>query len=360
MTKLLVLFFVFISFEAFSKDLSQKEVKITKIFEEEDSVIWGFSFLDKNNLLLSFREGRLVHLNFKSKKKENIGIPTVHAYGQGGLLDVQKFEINGLDYIYITYSQRVDGIKTTSLARAPFKKGKVGKFINIFNAKVKSDTNRHYGSRLAYDGKYIFMTVGDRGKREFAQDLNLHNGKILRLTPEGKAAPGNPFEKNGLPEIWTYGHRNPQGIYYDSSKGGLYSCEFGPRGGDELNVIVKGKNYGWPVITYGSEYYGPKIGTTKKEGMEQPLVYWVPSISPSGMTIYKGDKYVKWKGDFFLANLSSHHIRRVKIKEGKVIEQQKILEDLDERIRAISTGPEGYLYFSTDSGLLYKIIEVKD
>lgn len=346
---------LFLSLLVQGADLSKKDLILTKIHHEEDEVIWGFTFLNKEELLLTLREGSLIHFNLRTKKRKKLAVPDVHAYGQGGLLDVQKFTINGKDKVYITYSSRVDGVKTTSLAVADFDKGKLGSFKNIFNAKVKSSTNRHYGSRLNYDGNFLYMSVGDRGERQFAQDLSLHNGKILRLTPEGVAAEGNPFIGKGLPEIWTYGHRNPQGIFYDSSTQKLFSCEFGPRGGDELNLIEKGKNYGWPVITYGREYYGPKIGTTEKKGMEQPITYWVPSISPSGMTIYSGDKIKSWKGDIFLANLSSQHIRRIRLQDNNVVEQQKILEDLEERIRFISTGLDGFLYFSTDSGFLYRI-----
>lgn len=341
------------------KDLIQKDLKLKTILDLDDKVIWGFAFLNANELLFTLREGQLYHYNLLTMKRVRLESPKVAANGQGGLLDVQVFDISGKKTVYLTFSSKVKGTTTTSLASGHFKDGKLNDLKTIFNAKVQSDTTRHFGSRLAYDGTHIFMTVGDRGKRSFAQDLRLHNGKILRLTPEGKAFAGNPFSKKGYPEIWSYGHRNPQGIFFDQEKKILFSCEFGPRGGDELNIIEEGKNYGWPVITYGSEYYGPSIGTTHKKGMEQPLAYWVPSISPSGLTVYSGDKIPLWKGSLFLANLSSNHLRRLEYKDGKITLEQKILEDLEERIRYVSTGLDGYLYFSTDSGKVIRIEGIK-
>jgi len=227
----------------------------------------------------------------------------------------------------------------------------------IFQAKVDSDTTRHFGSRLVFHQGHIFMTIGDRGERAYAQKLNLHQGSILKLTHSGKAAADNPFlkTKNALAEIWSYGHRNPQGIDVHPETKELWSCEFGPRGGDELNLIKKGRNYGWPVITYGKEYWGPSIGDTKKTGMEQPIEYWVPSISPSGMVFYTGDKIKSWKNDLFLANLSSTHLRRLRIRNNKVIEQEKLFESIDERIRHVRNAADGYLYFSTDSGKIFQI-----
>jgi len=227
----------------------------------------------------------------------------------------------------------------------------------IFRAKVYGKTSRHFGSRVLIVDDHLFMTVGDRGKRKYAQNLGYHNGKILRLTLNGKPATGNPFvnNKDALPEIWTLGHRNPQGIDINRVTGSIYSVEFGPRGGDELNLIQKSLNYGWPVITYGKEYYGPSIGKKSKKGMEQPLTYWTPSISPSGMAIYDSDKLPLWKGHIFLAALGSQHLRRLKLINNKVTEQEKLFGYLKERIRQVRQGPDGYLYFSTDSGKIFKV-----
>lgn len=339
-------------------ELSSKQIKIKKVFEDEGEVIWGLTFIDKDNAIYTTRSGNLYHLNLTSAKKNKLEAPPkIDSYGQGGLLDVKVFTVKEQRFLYVTFSTKHEGTRTTALARALLKDNglKDLSWDVLFRAKVISDTTRHFGSRLAYDGRYLYMTIGDRGKRQYAQDLKTHNGKILRLLPSGLAAPGNPFAKEGLPEIWSYGHRNPQGISWNGEN--LYSCEFGPRGGDELNLIEKGKNYGWPVITYGREYYGPKIGTTEKKGMEQPLAYWVPSISPSGLKVYEGDKYDGWKGSHFLANLSSQHLRRVVLQGRKVIKEEKLFSDLEERIRHVESSPDQFLFFTTDSGKIYKILK---
>jgi glucose/arabinose dehydrogenase len=243
------------------------------------------------------------------------------------------------------------------LARGIYKNKALSEIKTLFSAKTNSDEREHFGSRLLFKDNTIFMTIGDRGKRDLAQNLDYHNGKILRLTLEGKPATGNPFEKtkNALPEIWSYGHRNPQGIDIDPITGEIYSIEFGPRGGDELNLIQKSKNYGWPVITYGKEYWGPSIGDTHNEGMQQPVIHWTPSISPSGMTFYHSEKYPEWKNSLFLAALGSRHLRRLELKDNQVTSEEMLFSDLNERIRHVRISPDGYLYFSTDSGKLMKV-----
>ncbi len=314
---------------------------------ETGDIIWSFDFINDKEIIFTERDGKLKIINIATKKITNLNIPKIKVTGQGGLLDVHFKEINKKNFIYLTYSEKYLDNLTTSLARGEYKKNTKISWEVLFRAKVKGNTSRHFGSRLVFVDEHIFMTIGDRGKRKYAQDLTTHQGKILRLTLDGKAAVDNPFsgQKNALPEIWTYGHRNPQGIDYDQQNKRLYSCEFGPRGGDELNLIKKGKNYGWPIITYGKEYWGPRIGGTEQEGMEQPLAYWVPSISPSGMVYHKGDIY--------LANLSSEHIRKIKIKNNKVINQTKLFEKLDTRIRHVRIKSD-VLYFSTDEGNIYK------
>lgn len=358
MKPLFLIFSFIIGLSSFAvNEVSSKQMKLKLVHENEGEVIWGLTFIDKDHAIYTTRSGNLFRLNLKTGKGVKLNPPSnIYSYGQGGLLDAKVFKIKEKDFLYVTFSTSNKGTKTTALARTALD-GKDNKKLSweiLFKAKVISDTTRHFGSRLAYDGRYLYMTIGDRGKRHYAQDLKTHNGKILRLLPSGLAAPGNPFAKQGLAEIWSYGHRNPQGISWDGSK--LYSCEFGPRGGDELNLIERGKNYGWPVITYGREYYGPKIGVTSKEGMEQPLTYWVPSISPSGLKIYRGERYKNWKGSLFLANLSSRHLRRVVLKEKKVVKEEKLFADLEERVRHVESSPEDYLFFTTDSGKIYQIL----
>ena len=329
----------------------------TETIYQGEGVVWSFAFIDQQQLLITHRDGKFVLYNSKTKKSKKLPTPNVKAYGQGGLLDVHYRSDS--KSVYLTYSEDVQGTVTTALARAQLDNDNLKDLRTIFRAKVKSNTGRHFGSRLAFTKDHIFMTIGDRGERDYAQDITTHNGSVLRLNYDGTAAKGNPFSKSAsaLPEIWSYGHRNPQGIAISPIDGKLWSCEFGPRGGDELNLVKRGKNYGWPMITYGKEYWGPKIGTTKKKGMVQPITYWTPSISPSGMAFYTGDKISDWKNNIFLANLSSRHLRRLVLKDNKVVKQEELLKDLKERIRHVRTGPDGYLYVSTDSGKILKLIK---
>ncbi len=324
---------------------------------QTDGIIWGFDFISPEELLITVREGKLIYVHLTQNIQKSLPTPQVAARGQGGLLDVHYRKGTGKNYVYLTYSTRSQNQLTTALARGVWDQQTLSQLQTLFIAKVSGDSGRHFGSRLLFQDSHIYMTIGDRAERDDAQDLSYHNGKILRLTLEGKAAAGNPFENTSgaLPEIWSYGHRNPQGIDLDPVTGEIYSCEFGPRGGDELNRVERGKNYGWPIITYGREYWGPSIGETQHPKMEQPVAYWVPSISPSGMAFYQGDKIPQWKNNLFLANLSSTHLRRLVLKQNKVVEQEVLFEDLRERIRHTRSGPDGYLYFSTDSGKIIRV-----
>ncbi|MDH5580809.1 MAG: PQQ-dependent sugar dehydrogenase [Bdellovibrionales bacterium] len=346
MNKVIFLFILlFYSTNSFS-------VEAVKVYQGKN-VIWGFDFINKNEILFTERTGNLFYYNFKTKVLKKLLAPDAHIDGQGGLLDI----LIDKDTVFLTFSKKNKDTITTALTRAKLRNKSIHDMQVIFEAKVKSNTTRHFGSRLVLKDNLIYMTIGDRGERDYAQDLSVHNGSIIRITKEGKTPAGNPFIDNekALSEIWSYGHRNPQGIDIHPITKEIYSCEFGPRGGDELNLIKKGVNYGWPIITYGSEYWGPKIGTTHKEGMEQPLKYWVPSISPSGMVFYRGDKIKGWKNNLFLANLSSTHLRRLVLEKNNVVEEESLFKDLKERVRQVRNSPDGYLYFSTDSGRIYKI-----
>ncbi|PIK13606.1 PQQ-dependent sugar dehydrogenase [Halobacteriovorax sp. JY17] len=334
----------------------QAKVTTKEILKVKD-IIWGFDFTDSKTIVANLKDGAIIKYDLETKKVVTLNSPKVTVTGQGGLLDIKYQVVNKVPYVYYTFAKKVKGTVVTALGRAKYASGKLSQHETLFESKIHSSTGRHFGSRLAFVGETLFMTIGDRGERDYAQKLDYHNGKILRLTLEGKPLADNPFvnTKNALPEIWSFGHRNPQGIFYDEETKTLYSCEFGPRGGDELNLIKKGLNYGWPVITYGKEYWGPGIGEEKKKGMEQPIIYWTPSISPSGMTRYTGNKNPKWKGDFFLASLGSTHLHRVRLKNGKVIEEEKLLTNLNERIRQVRTGIDGELYISTDSGKILTV-----
>ena len=360
----IILFFLFATLACSAKErgnnpetVSKENFRLEKIYEG-DGVVWGFDFVDSSTMLVSHREGELYLYDLKTKKKAKLNAPKVYSKGQGGLLDVVYKKIQDKDYVYITYSDPVkEGKAVTALARGELKDGALADLKTIFRSNADGDGSIHFGSRLVFDDESVFMTVGERGMRDLAQSLKRHNGSVLRLTLEGKPHPENSYfgKEEGLDEIYSYGHRNPQGIDIDPVSKRLYSVEMGPRGGDELNLIEKGKNYGWPEITYGAEYYGPKIGQYKKAGMEQPVTYWVPSISPSGMVFYTGDKIKGWKNHLFLACLSGNQIRKIQLKDNKVVSQTALFEDLGERFRHVRNGPDGYLYFSTDSGKIFRI-----
>ncbi len=344
----------------FSLSLSTLGILKTKVLVQSDDVIWGFAYLSDDEIIFSEREGSLFYYNIKMGKKKRLTPPKVIAKGQGGLLDVKIKKIGRETYLYITFSERKGDTITTSLARAKWISASRNHhpFVTLFQAVVVGNGGRHFGSRLVFADESLYMTIGDRGERKYAQDRTKHNGSILRLTFKGRPYRQNPFlkEKEYLPEIWSYGHRNPQGIDIHPQTGKVYSVEFGPRGGDELNLVEKGKNYGWPVITYGREYWGPKIGTTHRKGMEQPLIHWSPVISPSGMVFYRGNKLRSWKNQIFVAGLSSQQLRRLKLAKGKVVEQEPLLTELGERIRHVENTPDGFLAVSTDAGQIVKIL----
>ncbi|EQC48485.1 glucose/sorbosone dehydrogenase [Bacteriovorax sp. BSW11_IV] len=330
--------------------------QIEKIIDTDD-VIWGLDFYDNETILFTLRSGHLFKLQ-NGLKMPISGTPRVYTKGQGGLLDVKVKEIQGQKYIYLTYSKPINDGAVTALGRAKLnlKDNKLEEFTELFVSNANSDKTVHFGSRLVFKDDKIYMGIGERGLRDLSQDKTKHHGKIIRLNLNGTIPADNPHEtdKTFAKEVWSLGHRNPQGIDIDQD-GNIWNSEFGPRGGDEINLIKKGANYGWPIITYGSEYWGPKIGSTHKEGMEQPIKYWTPSISPSGLLIYKGSAFENWRSDFFLANLSSRHLRRVRIKENKVIEEEELLSELKERIRHVSANSKGHIFISTDSGRIYEI-----
>ena len=325
-----------------------------------DDVIWGFDFLPDEKILFTERSGKMFLFDPKTKvTKELTGLPKIYAEGQGGLLDVRidpKFSEN--KRIYFTYSEPLDDKNTTAVESATLKEGKLSDVRKIFSAVPAVDEDHHYGSRIEFDKSgNLFVTIGERGQRDPVWDLGNHLGKLIRITPEGKPAEGNPYlgDKKAKPENYALGLRSPQGLAMHPETGDLWEAEMGPRGGDEVNIMEPKKNYGWPKVTKGKEYWGPSIGKEKMEGVTEPVEYWVPSISPSGMGFYSGDKFPKWKNNLFLGNLSGEHLRRLVIEGKKVVKQEKLLEDLEARFRSVRQGPDGYLYFSTDDGKITRI-----
>jgi len=337
--------------------------KITnEILMSRSDVIWGFDFLSDGRIIFTERDGKMGVFDPKTKKVVELkGVPKVHNAGQGGLLDVRVHPKNGL--IYFTYAEPVKKLATTAFATAKLDGDKLVDFKKLFSAEQANDNDIHFGSRIEFDGKgHIFMSVGDRNERHNSQSLKFHQGKILRFNEDGSVPKDNPFigQKEARPEIWSYGHRNPQGLVFNPQTSELWEAEFGPRGGDEINLVKPGKNYGWPVVTFGKEYWGPKIGEgTKKEGMEDPIKQWTPVISPSAIAYYQGESFPKWKGNFFLATLSSTHIRRLVMDGQKVVKEEEFFKDLDYRFRNIRAGKDGFLYYSTDEGKLGRLVPSK-
>lgn len=331
---------------------------------------WAVVPLPDGRLLITDKSGfmQIFSASGQLEKKIN-GFPAVDSEGQGGMLDVAPDpDFSNNKILYWSFSERQpDGGNLMALAKGTLSSDEttVENPEVIFRATPKlNSSNLHYGSRIVFasDGN-LFVSTGERSVlegRAQAQQLNSNLGKIFRLTKEGKAAPGNPFENenNANPEIYAYGIRNPQGLAIHPLTGDLWEAEFGPRGGDEVNIIKAGKNYGWPTITYGIEYSGATIGQgiTQKDGMEQPIYYWDPVVSPSGITFYTGDAIPEWKNNLFLAALSGQHIVRLVIDaKNKVIGEERIMADKKERVRDVANHPDGSIYAVTDSGNLYRI-----
>lgn len=326
---------------------------------------WGIINLPDGRFLITDKRGYMNVVSADGKEISKIeGFPKVDSKGQGGMLDVAldpDFKTNNI--IYFSFSEPYENGNHTAVA-----KGKLSQDLKtisevkvIFRATPTYNGDKHYGSRLAFDKDgNLFVSTGERSDKQtrvYAQRTDNYLGKILKITKEGKPAPGNPFiGKTGFkPEIYAYGIRNPQGLAIDPG-GNLWDVEMGPRGGDEINLIKPGKNYGWGDVTYGIEYSGDKInnGTTQKAGTEQPVYYWDPVISPSGVTFYTGN-IDEWQGNLMIGCLSGEHISRVVMKDNKVIGEERLLEDQNERFRDVLNGSDGNLYAVTDSGKLYKI-----
>ncbi len=326
-------------------------------------VPWGLTFLEPHQLLISERGGRLLILDLTSNQTQILsGGPQVQASGQGGLLDVAvPPDYRPGDWIYLTYSKGLPAGTVTALARARLENSRLIQLQDLLVTRSASDTTRHFGSRIAFDGQgQLFFTVGDRGVRPNGQDLSTHAGSVLRVDLQGKAPADNPFvgQGNALPELWSYGHRNPQGIAYDALTKRLWIIEHGPRGGDEINLIKKGANYGWPVVSHGKEYWGPlAVGeATQKPGMEDPVKVYIPSIAPGSLLLYGGGTFPAWRGNLFSGALKLTHLNRVVVDEaGRAIGEERLLEGLGERIRALAESPEGWLYLSTDSGKILRL-----
>ena len=336
----------------------------TELIVDGIDIPWGMDFIDETEFLVTDKKGILYHVK-NGVKTEVSGLPKVYVRGQGGLLDVAlhpNFKSNKIVYLAISVNLEGDEGGNTAIYSGTFEKFKINNMKLLYKAVPNTKKGQHFGSRIVFDDKgHLFFGVGDRGNRDVnPQDIKNDGGKIYRLNLDGSIPDDNPFvNKQGAKKaVYTYGNRNPQGLIFHPITGELWEHEHGPKGGDEINIIEKGKNYGWPVITYGINYSGTSI-TDKREmpGMEQPLYYWVPSIAPSGMAFSTSDIYKDWKGDLFVGSLKFKYLERLVIRDKKVIKREKILDEIG-RVRNVKEGPDGYLYIGVDGkGILKVIIE---
>lgn len=337
------------------------ELKV-EVLSSELETPWALAFLPDESILITERGGHLRLFKNGTLSKPLKGTPQVWARGQGGLLDVAidpNFAENR--WVYLGFAQAGEGGGGTAVARGQLNGLTLQNTEVIYRQNIKTETSRHFGSRLVFarDGT-LFITHGDRANRPRSQDPFDHAGSIVRINPDGSVPADNPFAngKKALREIWSIGHRNAQGITIHPETGDIWTSEHGARGGDEINQPKAGKNYGWPIISYGRHYSGGKIGVgVAREGLEQPQFFWDPSIAPSSILFYQGDLFPKWKGDIFVGALALQLISRLSEDNGKVTETERLLEGEVGRVRDIAEGPDGALYLLTnaDSGYLLRV-----
>jgi len=323
---------------------------------------WGFTFLPDNAMLITEKEGKLIH--FKNGKKTEIGnVPKVYLRGQGGFLDVElhpNYKENG--WIYFTYasSEGPGNGGNTALMRAKFKDNKLINTEVLYKASPNTTRSSHFGSRITFDKEnHVYFSIGDRGNRdENPQDIARDGGKIYRLNDDGSIPKDNPFvhSRNAKKAIYSYGHRNPQGMEINPTTKEIWSHEHGPKGGDEINIIHKGKNYGWPKVSYGVNYSGTKFTeNTSLPNMENPIYYWTPSIAPSGMAFINSEKYGKWKGNLLIGSLKFQYLTRCILKGNKVFKEVKMLKDIG-RVRSIEQGLDGFIYVGVENLGIIKLL----
>jgi glucose/arabinose dehydrogenase len=332
---------------------------------------WGIVVLPDGRFLITEKKGVMRIATGEGNLSGAIkGLMEVNSSGQGGLLGLAldpDFPINRM--VYWAFSDNMPEGTLTAIAKGKLSadEKRIENAVVIYRATPAHKSSLHYGSRIVFDKSgYLIFSTGERSDLETrpqAQWLNSSLGKIIRITKDGRPAPGNPLAvlPGARPELYSYGHRNVQGLAFHPATGDLWECEFGPRGGDELNRIIPGKNYGWPEITYGLEYSGKKVGQgiTQKEGMEQPVYYWDPVLSPSGMTFYSSDAIPEWKNNLFICGLSSNHIARLVITNNRVTAEERLLSNEGQRFRDITEGKDGALYAVTDEGRLYRLGKVQ-
>ncbi|WP_100628376.1 PQQ-dependent sugar dehydrogenase [Algoriphagus formosus] len=351
----------------FAQQTEKHLIKVDTLFTEFESP-WGMTWLSDGKMLVTERKGEiLIFENDEFTGQKVTGLPEVHEVNQAGLLDVAAHPNHAENgWIYIAYAKPFPDNKG-ALTIMRFKLDDNNNAIDqeeIIVAMPEWEGGRHFGSRIVFDNEgFLYFSNGDKGnKPENAQTLTNAHGKVHRIHDDGRIPADNPFvnEEGAVGSIWSYGNRNPQGLYFDKANNRLWEAEHGPMGGDELNLIEKGKNYGWPVITYGQNYDGtPITEITEKEGMEQPVTYYVPSIATCGMTMVTSDRYPNWKGDILIGALAKMHINRVDMDGATALSQEVMFQDIG-RVRQVSESPDGYLYAITEgTGLLVKLLPVE-
>jgi glucose/arabinose dehydrogenase len=343
-------------------DESNYEMEL--IFEDEN-IIWSIEFFEDNSILAAVKSGKLFHY-INGEKIEIGGLPEIYLRGQGGLMDIvlhPDFKEN--NWLYFSYASEDTGEKggNTTISRAKLINNNLVDLEVLYKASPNTRKGQHFGGRLTFDNEnYLYFSVGDRGNRDvYPQDINLDGGKIYRINDDGSIPSDNPFfnNPNAKKAIYSYGHRNPQGMFKHPITGKIWTNEHGPRGGDEINIIKKGGNYGWPKITYGINYSGTTITKNKSlPKMEQPLYYWLPSIAPSSFEYISSDIYPNWKGSLLAGALVFKYIERIGLKNDKVVYRSKIAENLG-RPRDIKQGPDGFVYVSVEGKGVYKILPKK-
>ena len=337
-----------------------KDLKLELITDELE-IPWGMDFLDNGDIIVTEKNGLIFRIDKNDKLIKIEGGPKSTETGQGGLLDVQLHP-NFIEnrWIYFSYNKKKNNKFTTAVSRFEFDNDNLKNEKLIFEALPYSNKRLHFGSRLEFDKEgYLYITVGDRGSRDInPQDLSRHAGKVHRIYDNGDIPKDNPFydKKNAIKSIFSYGHRNPQGMILNPFTNEIWTHEHGPRGGDEINIINKGLNYGWPVITYGINYSGTIItNEKKKEGMEQPLHYWIPSIAPSGMVFVEGSLYPSLNGNLLIGSLKFEYLHLCIMKGSEVISEHRLFEDM--RVRNVKQRSDGYIFFSVEEpGRIYKIL----
>lgn len=326
------------------------------------SIPWGMTWLPDGSMLITEKDGRLIHFK-EGKKIELANVPKVYNSGQGGLLDIElhpDYKENG--WIYITYASEEGPGEGghTALIRCKLEGNSLTNIEKLYKAEPNTTAGQHFGSRIEFDNEnFVYFSIGERGEREKnPQDITRDGGKIYRLNDDGSIPKDNPFynEANAKKAIYTYGNRNPQGMAKHPKTGQIWMHEHGPKGGDEINIVKKGANYGWMTVTYGVNYSGSEItDKTTKPGIEDPVYYWVPSIAPCGMAFITSDKYPKWKGKLLVGSLKFGYVEMLTLDDEKVVEREKIAQDIG-RVRNVKMGPDGLIYIAVEGQGIFRLI----